>query len=77
MKFYLCVNVTFLLCELVQQATLANSLQLKRINQGSTFSGKKALNMSTKYEHELDKRTTKLLLFRNITMSPMMMYLNM
>ena len=30
-KFYLCVNVTFLLCELVQQATLANSLQLKRI----------------------------------------------
>ena len=30
-KFYLCVNVTFLLCELVQQATLANSLKLKRI----------------------------------------------
>ena len=30
-KFHICVNVTFLLCELVQQATLANSLELKRI----------------------------------------------
>ena len=30
-KFNLCVKVTFLLCELVQKATLAYSLETKRI----------------------------------------------
>ena len=31
LKFNLCVKVTFLLCELVQQTTLADSLETRRI----------------------------------------------
>ena len=51
LKFNLCVKVTFLLCKLVQQTTLANSLETRRICCMLKIKIQSIRKQSTKHQH--------------------------